>query len=189
MATTRFAVKGLPELKALFARVSEEVGKRALRRGVSAGAKIVKAAIQSAAPVGNYPTHGRGSKRRPSGTLKRAIITKFAREKSDATQATMLVTVRQGRRGAKKKLAASRDAYYGKYVERGHRIVPRSKRIGTYRGKALYRKTITARRKAATGRVPPHPFMAPAFAASKDRAVAAMVSTMTAELQKVIGSS
>lgn len=185
---TQFAVKGLSELKALFARVSEQVGKTPLRKGVSAGAKIVKGAVIAAAPVGEYPIRGRGSKRgHQAGTLKRAVITKFAREKSSATQATMIVTIRQGRPGSKKKLNASRDAYYGKFVERGHRIVPRSNRIGTYRGKALYRKSITRRRRDAAGRVSARPFMGPAFAGAKDRALDAMVSTMTEELKKVIG--
>lgn len=172
---TQFAVKGLPELKAKFSLVSAEVGKNSLRKGVSAGAKVVKAAVKSAAPLRKQIVGRRGSKPgRAPGTLKAAVIIKYVREQSGPDQALMIVTVRQGRAGSKSKLVASKDAYYGKFVERGHRIVTR-------RGKSVRKAQRTS-----GGIVPPHPFMAPAFARSKDQAVSAMVSVMAEELKKIV---
>jgi HK97 gp10 family phage protein len=179
----RVVVKGLPELKAKFAQIGRDVAKQALRKGGSAGAKIAKQSIKALAPRG------------ATGTLQRAIITKFVRENSDDNQAMYIVTARQGKRlqkgaaiGRKGKVRrASADAYYAKWVERGHRIVPRSARIGTKHGKAQYRETLRARRGRAGGMVPGRFFMARGFAASKERAVSGMVAAMRAEVDKVLG--
>ena len=189
MAAGLIHVRGLDELKRYFATVPREAGKRVLRRMASAGAKIVKAGVKARAPVGTT-LRRRGRQLIAPGTLKAAIIIKFVREQSNEDQADYIVTARQGNRrsGAKRKLAASKDAYYAKWVERGHRIVPRSRRIGTYRGKALYARTLNRRRQAATGQVAPHPFFAPGFAATRDEAALAMVNAGAAEMQKLLGS-
>lgn len=184
----QFGVKGLPELKAYFARVAGDMGKKPIRRMVSAGGQIVKAAVRLRAPIREEHAGRRGSKpSRAPGTLKNSIIMKFARELSNDVQAVMLVVVRQGRAGAKKKLAASKDAFYGKFVERGHRIVPRGQKIGRRHGRSLYRTTKKQRRLGSNASVGPREFMGPAFAQSKDKAAEAMVSVGTEEVKKVLG--
>lgn len=188
MAAGLIHVKGLDELKRYFSAVPREAGKRVLRRMTAAGAKIVKAGVKAQAPTGKT-LRRRGGQLVAPGTLKAAIIIKFARERSNEDQVDYLVTARQGKRGAKRKLAASKDAYYAKWVERGHRIVARSRRIGTYHGKALYARTLRRRRQAATGKVAPHPFFAPGFAATRDEAAQAMVNVGAAEMQKLLGST
>jgi HK97 gp10 family phage protein len=173
-------IKGLDELKAKFAFVSREAGKTVLRKGASAGAQVIKRAVIPNIPVAPAP-HRKGQQ---PGVLKRSILVKFIREQSNETQAMFVVTFRQGKRMT----AKGRDAFYAKWVERGHRIVPRSRRIGTYRGKALNAKTLRARRADASGFVPGRFFFRDSIAASQRAAGDKIVLVMTEEMKKVIGS-
>lgn len=176
-------VKGLPELKAEFARVSRDVGKVVLRRGASAGARVVRAAILPLVPI-------------KSGVLARSLLTKYVRERSNDKQSFYIVTFRRGkklqvgaithRKGKTFRRVLSQDAYYAPWVERGHKIVKRSRRIGTYRGKARYATTIASRRSGTSGRVPGKFFVKRAAASSAQGALTAMVSTMTAEINKAL---
>ena len=186
MAVT-VTVHGLPELKAMFARIPAEVGKKVLRRGVSAGTKIVKKAVLIRTPISKAGERKRGKFAVQPGTLRRALLIKFVREQSGDTQAMYFVTFRQGRTQQK----GGRDAYYAKWVERGHKNVARYK--GKYtdykiRGRGRLHG-LTLRRKAATTYTPPHPFLAPGFAASQGQATRAIVDTMLAEIKKLPGIS
>lgn len=179
MTTTR--VTGLAGLKAKFDALPDKVARKVLRGGVVAGARIVRAAAAARAPVAAHAIpRGRGRKTAP-GTLRRAAIIKFIPEQSNATQVVYFVTFRQGKRQQK----SNRDAFYAKWVERGHRIVPRSRRIGTVGGKAVYRKTIRARRAGSSRSVKGVFFLAKAFAATQSAAVDSMVRNMSRSLDKV----
>lgn len=167
-------VKGLEELKAKFAQISKDAGRKVLRPGVAAGARVVKAAA-----VENI---GADPKSR-SGTLKRSAIIKFLATASNEQQVEYIVTFRRGKKFQK----SGRDAFYAAWVERGHKIVPRSKRALTLRGVLRNRRTLKARRASAFGRVRPHPFLAPGFERSKERALKAMIDRMSADLTKLLG--
>jgi hypothetical protein len=65
----------------------------------------------------------------------------------------------------------SGDPYYWRWLEGGHKIVARSRRIGTRFGKAVNARTLRARRQAATASVKPYPFLGPAFAAQGEAAL------------------
>lgn len=95
---------GLDDIKLRFAAQPEEISTKVLRRGVYAGAALVKSAAVDLTPV-------------RSGTLKRAAIVKFVRIESSATQVKYIVTFRRGKRQQK----SGRDAYYAGWVEFGHR--------------------------------------------------------------------
>lgn len=151
-------VHGLPELKAKFAAVEREVGKVVIRRGAGAGAKTVKQGIGPFVPV-------------KSGTLKRSLIVKFDRAKSNDTQALYVVTFRQGKRLQKGavfkrgsryfKRVVSLDAFYAPFVEHGHRVRGNS---GTFvEGKYFFRDGLRA---------------------TSNQALQTMVTTMDGEIAK-----
>lgn len=176
-------VKGLPELKAKFQQVSAEVGTKVLRVGAAAASGVIRDAVKAAAPEGKK-TRKRGRFLVPPGTLKAAALHKFAREESNVTQVAYIVTFRQGKRYQK----TGRDAYYARWVERGHLIVPRGRKTPVY-SKA---QSITTRRKAAAvanKRVPGKFFMANASLAAASPAAQRAVDVMDARLRKIDGIS
>lgn len=174
------SVTGLDELKQKFAALPGKIGKKVLRKGAGAGAQIVKAAEIAGAPV-------------KSGRLKAAFIVKFVRESSNDEQATFIVTVRQGKKQRQLKRGRGKnakivdlDAYYAKWVERGHKNVARPKKTDLRLTGRRRRSNIAARRAASNSVTPPHPFFAPALSRSQTKALDAMVKTMTDETVKAI---
>lgn len=160
-------VLGLDELKAKFKQAPTDVSKKVLRRMGSAGAKAFKPAVIAATP-------------RLTGRAKAAVIVKFTRENSNDTQATYIVTYRTGKKQQRVKRGRGKnarivnlDAYYIKWVERGHR-----KRVGKKRGKAL--------RQAGGGMVPGKFFFAKALRETHDKALRGMIDTGNTEMKKVL---
>lgn len=129
-------IRGLPELKAEFTRIDRDVGKRVLRKGGSAGARVVKTAVAQKVPV-------------KSGVLKRSLLVKYVREKSSDTQALYLVTFRQGkkfqtgavtkRKGKFFKRVLSQDAFYARWVEAGHHLRRKGESVGYVQGRFFMR--------------------------------------------------
>jgi len=92
----------------------EATGESALRQACVAGAAIIRDEAALRAPV-------------KSGVLKSSIIMRHIDEASDgANHQTYYVTVRSGGRGADGKKGGSQDAFYWRWVEEGHRYVPRA---------------------------------------------------------------
>lgn len=169
-------VKGLEELKAKFLRLSKESGRKVLRPMTAAGARVVKAAVVE--NIGSDP-------RSISGTLKRSAIIKFVAAESNETQVEYIVTFRRGKNQQKH----GRDAFYAPWVEHGHKIVPRSAKAKTLRGVLRNRRTLRARRSAAGLKfVRPHPFAAPGFERSKQKALDAMIKRGLIDLDKALSS-
>jgi HK97 gp10 family phage protein len=96
-------ITGLEELNRRLNAIPGEIATKVLRKGVAAGANLVKIAAAAEAPF-------------ITGTLRRAAIVKFLRAESNATQVEYIVTFRKGKRERKK----GRDAYYASWVEFGH---------------------------------------------------------------------
>lgn len=180
----RTRLLGLADVKRRFAQAPADVSKKTLRRGASAGARAMKPVVIAETPQADRP-HRKGVM---PGLAKRAVIIKYARELSNDDQATFLVTYRQGKRAQRVgKRGANLDAYYVKYVERGHKIVPRSRRVGTdRRGRAINAVTKRERQRlAGENRVPGKFFFARAIARSQAAALHAMVDTMSDDLRQV----
>ena len=173
-------ISGLDDLKQKWAALPDKVGKKVLRKGAGAGAQVVKAAEIAGAPV-------------KSGRLKAAFLVKFVRELSNDDQATFIVTIRQGKkqqqlnrgRGKNARLV-NLDAYYAKWVERGHKNVARAKKTDLRLTGRRRRRNLAARRRASNSVTEPHPFFAPALQSSQAKALDAMVSTMSTEIAKAI---
>lgn len=160
-------VLGLEDLKAKFKQLPTDAGKKVLRRMASAGAKVFKPAIVAATP-------------RKTGRAQAAVLIKFVREQSNDEQSTYIATYRMGNRQQQVKRGRGKnarfvnlDAYYIRFVERGHR-----KRVGRLRGRKL--------RNAQGGMVAGRFFFARALRESNEKALDAMIDAGNAEMKKLI---
>ena len=110
------------------------------------------------------------------GALKRGAFYFFARRDSSANQAVFRVTYRR------------KTAFYAPWVEYGHRIVARFK--GKYtdypvRGKGRL-TGLSQRRRASTGRVPPHPWFEAAARSAAARTIDVQVEAGELEVRKIV---
>lgn len=168
-------LEGAAEFAAGLRSLPTEVREKVLRAGAFRGAAIVRAAVERAAPA-RQGLFRRGKRLVPGGTLKRAVVAKYAPEKSSPTAESFVVAIRRG----KAEQASGRDAFYATWVELGHRIVPRKVKGDT--------RSLRVRRKASTGgaRVPPHPYFIPAYRASYAQALETMRSVTEERLAKAV---
>lgn len=167
-------VTGLTELNTALRKLAEDVQKKYLRGGVAAGARVVKSAAVRNVPV-------------KSGTLRRAIYSKWMREASGNERQTFLVSVRRGKRYQAKTVTSKKgrsrttknnDAYYWTWVEFGHVATGPTKIKGGTARREKARKAL----KSSGKFVPPRPFLRPAFEANK----LAIIEAVRVELAKRI---
>lgn len=136
-------------------------GESALRATGVAGARVFQEEAIRRVPV-------------DTGTIKRNIIIKRAEEKSSgAEKQTYLVTVRTGKHGNEG------DAYYWRFVEGGHKIVPRKPENVTWK---VHREAMAL--EYGSSRVPAKPFIRPAFESMKRAAVEAMKARLREKLKE-----
>lgn len=166
-------VQGLDELKRRLDALPKQIARKALKRAVGSGARIIQLAAYALAPV------GRSHKGHVAGTLKRAAIIKFVASESNDTQVEYIVTFRQGKRAAK----SQSDAYYARWVEFGHRIVPRGRSAKSVSTILRNKRTLAARRRTPSGEVAPHRFLGPAFDATSAVAVDAIARRLRTEIE------
>ena len=114
---------------------------------------------------------------RKTGLLYNSIIVKRLEEESDGNVPQVYkVTVRAGRGGA----------FYWRFVEFGHRFVPRNTKVSKKTGRKIGWK---AHRRAAeleygTASAPAFPYMRPAFESKKAEAVNVMTNTLREQLER-----
>lgn len=133
-----------------------ETRKKALRKSLGAMGKVVEAAIKVRAPfqAGEYA----GGKLKP-GELSQGFKTNVHIAKdANATTDQDYVEI-----GPNKNVD-----FVARFVEDGHATRPRTKES----------------KRPRVDRVQPHPFVRPAFDATKDEALAVLEETMAAEIQK-----
>ncbi len=116
-------------------------------------------------------------------TIHSNIIVKRLEEQSDGgVKQVYLVTVRKGAFGGG-------DAYYWRYVEHGHKFVPRNNNRHT-KGKLKGKKAgwrehrIAAALEYGTASAPAYPFMRPAYESKKTVATNAMTATLAEQLAR-----
>lgn len=139
-----------------------DIQSKVLRKSAISGARIVRDRIKALAPVAAAAVKRRGGAVTAPGTLQRAVVLKFAPEKSNGDQQTYVVAVRHGKRFQK----SNRDAFYWLWVEQGHRVVGRSGRV--------------------IGQAAPHPFFVPGYRATAGQARDQMKATMGNALSSAI---
>ena len=109
-----------------------------------------------------------------TGTIYRNIIVKRLERESDGdNKQVYLVTVRKGDYGGD-------DAYYWRFVEKGHKFVPRNpNRTRTGRKAGWREHRAAAALEYGTASAPAYPFMRPAYESKKGAAADAMTRTLS----------
>jgi HK97 gp10 family phage protein len=156
-------------VKELTDRVRDSVGEETLRATGFAGAQIFRDQAKE-----NSLAH------KKTGLLYDSIIVKRLEEESDGGRRQVyLVTVRNGR-------YIGDGAYYWRWIEYGHKFVPRNKKVSERTGRKIGWK---AHRAAAaleygTASAPAYPFMRPAYESRKRDAVDAMTKTLAEQIAR-----
>jgi HK97 gp10 family phage protein len=151
-------IEGLSDLQAKLDDLSTKATERAIRAALKAGAAIEQAAITERAPV-KVDTGGT----LPEGALKSDIVVKMTRD----DQGTILAVVGPGKL----------TTHVARWVEYGHRQVrggySRKLADGSTRGPG-----------SQTGEVPEHPFIRPAYEATRQEVADAICTTLATEIEK-----
>lgn len=172
-------VTGLQELNRNLARLADDVQRKYLRGAVAAGARLIRDAA-----IKNVPIR--------SGTLRRALYSKWIQEASGNNRQTFLVSVRRGKQFQAKTRTSkkgritktkSSDAYYWTWIEFGH-VATGPTRIA---GGALRRERSRQKLKSAGRFVPPRPFLRPAFESNKTAAIEAVRVELAKRIAEGLG--
>lgn len=150
-------VEGLDAVQKMLDGLSKKVGDRCIRTALEAGAAIEQAAITERAPVKDT-TGGM----LPDGALKSDIEIHFKRD-SNGIQTAIVGPGKY-------------TAFVAGLVERGHRLVRGgynrlNKNTGKSRGPGQH-----------VGEVPEHPFVRPAFEATRQEVLEAITTTLEREV-------
>lgn len=150
-------------------QVVESVDEVALRTVGFAGAEVFRDQVKQNALAS-----------KETGMLFDNIIIKRLEEESDGgRRQAYIITVRAG-------TSSSPGAYYWRWVEFGHRFVPKNKRVSPKTGRTI---GWAAHRRAAeleygTSTVPAYPFMRPAYESKKHEAVDVMTKTLAEQIAR-----
>lgn len=177
-----YRMEGLADLETALNELAADLRRKVVLGALRDAAKpIVKAARALAAP------HDFTSKRRMAGTLRKAITAFKSKIYKPAQGAIgVYITVRASR-AQRKARPVSGDPYYWRWVEGGHKIVPRlGKQQAGFSNlrKRLGGISITQRRRGATGMVKAYPFLGPAFRAQGEQAKRIFMDAVTARIAK-----
>lgn len=143
----------------------------------AAGESTLRAAAVAGAAVFRDEAKQNALAHRQTGVLHNNIIIKHLPEESDGSRRQVyIVTVRTG------KFGADGDAYYWRWVERGHKII--WKKAGQSRNDA---RKEAARLEYGTARVPAYPFMRPAFDSKKQPATEASKIELARKIKEAWG--
>jgi len=116
-------VSGLPDLRAALAGVAPKLRRQALRNALAAGARVIRDAARSKAPI--LRSTAKAPFRKP-GTVRKNIVVRTSKIARRAGNVGVFVNVRpakKGHRGAKN----SADPFYWRFLEFG------TKKMGAYR--------------------------------------------------------
>lgn len=153
-------VDGLLDVKAALEALTADLRRRVVRSALRSAARPLIKEAKAQAPVLKYPL-----RRRRPGVMKSAIRA-FNSKRANGQGGTLGIYVSVG--ASKKDLKRapiSGDPYYWRWVEGGHKIVPKFKgKYTSYRLRGRGRLTgLRSRNRAATRMVPPYSFLYPAY--------------------------
>lgn len=162
----------LPPFKAALDALGDDMERKIVRAATRDAANVFLAKAIAFAPVLKSPR-----KNRFIGQLKRALYI-FRSKDSTRGREHFVVGVHQG--GKSKR--GTVDAFYWRFVERGHLKRGRGQALrGGKRSRALQRNRLRA---SGSPFVPAIPFLAPAFATGKEAALKAFTDQIQAGLDK-----
>lgn len=150
-------------------QVQEGVSEEALRETGFAGAAIFRAEAKRNA-AGHAKTWN---------LYNNIIVKRIEEESSGALRQVYLVTVRTGKSGGV-------GAFYWRFVERGHKFVPRNTKVSKKTGKKIGWKAhrLAAALEYGTATAPAYPFMRPAYHSKRQAAADAMTKTLGEQIQR-----
>jgi len=152
-------IQGLKELQAKLDALTTKQADRCIRKALRAGGLIEKAAVEERAPVKDEP-----GGILPAGALKADITLRTLKDKQDGSISAIVEP-------------GWATLHVARWVEWGHRQV----RGGRYRllpnGKTLGHGHVI-------GEVDAHPFIRPAYEATRQEATNVICTTLAAELEK-----
>lgn len=159
----RFDVSSLREVtEQTVEQLTNALDEPALRAITFAGAEVFREEAKR-----NALSH------KKTGILYNNIIVKRIEEESDGSKRQVyLVTVRAGRYGGG-------DAYYWRWVEGGHKFVPRKNQGTSWKA---HRAAATL--EYGTASAPAYPFMRPAYESRKGAAMDAMTEKLREQLER-----
>lgn len=174
---------GINEMRAEFSKVREDMQKRVARRVVVAGGRILKAEAIAIAKANGSKVSGdmikniaiKRESRVPQGTEQIHLGVRHGREQTKKVRSQgnkSLAVNGQGRIVTRR----DNDPYYWRFVELGHKIVPRRSASGS--------KSIRKRRKEAVAHVDPKPFIQPALERKRSEAIQVMGDAVVKEVLK-----
>lgn len=186
-------VRGIDEARAALAELSADLRKKVLRQALRDASRLIVKRAQSNAELRDF-----ASRTRVAGTMRRAIRT-FNSKIYDGRNDTIgvYVTVKASKKQLRQR-PRSGDPFYFRFVEGGHKIVPRKggaagvthflRRLQSGKVRASKRRyaagSITSRRRASTGRVPAYPFLGPAFVSMGKPAIDLFIERLNARIAK-----
>lgn len=174
-------VTNLPEFTRHLQAIEKKFGEQTVRRAVSAAGAVFSRAIRQKAPV-LKPENARkkAQKGRPpvvAGVLRRAVYRKRGKKKPGVE--SMMIGIKQGPKAAKK---SGNDAFYWRFLEDGWLPRGGAGKIGG--GKRL--RALRKRRFIEGGKKEvSYPFIAPAWAVSQSKALAAFYTKMDTEVTRI----
>lgn len=163
--TVSFELQGGPQLERALHELPPRIGKRVINQALRAGAKVVAEGARQLVPV-------------QSGRLKRSIKVRALR-RSRRSFGVSVQTGAVGGRGGRLStselggLRAGGDAYYGGFVEFGHRI-------GRRKGHAAALKNVQRLNRGGATHVAAHPFERDAMDERRGQVIET-VNTLTAQ--------
>lgn len=169
-------ITGLRELGEVLKKLPKEIASKnggPLRAALFQGAKVIRDEARVRAPVRTSKLSPKREAKQPPGTLKRNIVATRDRDPARSGQTENYVI--RPKTGKNRKTG---DAYYWRWVELGHRIVPPGQRKAG-------RRAIKAGAFEG-GNVPPKPFMRPAFEAKKEEAVAKFAQSLAKGITRAV---
>lgn len=174
---------GVGEMRANFSEVRTDMQKRVARKVVVAGGRVLKAEAISIAKANGSKVSGdmikniaiKRESKAPQGTEQIHLGVRHGREQTKKVRNQGEKTLVVNGRG---RIVTRRDndPFYWRFVELGHKIVPRRSASGS--------KSISKRRKEAVGHVQPKPFIQPALERKRTEAIDAMGKTLVQEVLK-----
>lgn len=174
-------VHGIEETKRALDGLVADLRRKVVRAAERDAMRPVVAAARDVAPVLKRP-HPR---RRP-GVLRKAIRVFNSKKANGAGGRLGVYVTVKATRNARRKAPVTGDPYYFRWVESGHRIVPRYKgKYTDYKQRGRGRLTgLNARRRAATGFVPGSPFLLPAYRSKAHQAIAIFTNRIHERIAK-----
>lgn len=165
-----FDISGLEAaVRETVGQVREGVSEEALRATGFSGAELFRAEAKRNA-AGNAKTWN---------LYNNIIVKRVEEDSTGAERQVYLVTVRTGKKSPS-------GAFYWRFVERGHKFVPRNAKVSKKTGKKIGWKAhrVAAELEYGTARAPAYPFMRPAYHSKRQAVVDAMTTTLAEQIQR-----